>query len=158
MTDEYQIKGTVIAEEDGSGDLVIKNIDSVSTEDATVNDALTVNGELSVLEIISLTDSGSFIDFESQMIPDTGRTPVTDQAANKAGVLAAHATSNNRPAIFLFQEGSDPTIVSQTAALFSTTEGNDGTVNVYHDSGTHYIENQVGFGQSFAWVWIALSS
>jgi len=112
MTDEYQIDGTTIGEKDGSGNLVIKNIDEATIDKLAA--ALNANGN-------NITDSGTTVYDASTDTVGDGST-----SANHQSVSTADQTISNS---VTYPDGT--TITTSPSSGGSQTQPWDG-VNSYN--------------------------
>ena len=66
------------------------------------------------------------------------------------GIGAVIDETNDLAALVEFQgDGQGVAILAQSGTHFGTTQGNDGTVNVYFGSGEYRLENQSGGAADF---------
>lgn len=83
---------------------------------------------------------------ESATLSDTNKTGLNDgDAVNKVATIVN--TDDNTSAVVHLQGGGNAvSILAQSGSTFGTTEGNDGTTNVYWDIGNsrYELENQKG--------------
>lgn len=88
---------------------------------------------------------------ESTTLSDTAKFGLNDEdAVNKIATIVN--TDDNTSAIVHLQGGANSvSILVQSGSTFGTTEGNDGTTNIYWDSGNsrYELENQKGGERSY---------
>lgn len=153
MADDYEIDGEIIAEKDGSGNLVIKNIDEATISKLAA--ALNANGQdissVGSLDAESVQSGGVGIGntaIEAQTV-----TVSDDSVAefNAAGEVIIFVMAEERAtASFVSAFGSlSPMALSGRARNQNNTDlqgttGTDGVANYSRDGNTFHIENRLG--------------
>jgi hypothetical protein len=127
------------------------NADSIGNNGSDINlvDDLLVSDDY----VIKGDGKRQLIDPESETINDTERVRLTDETPRLMGLVIVADSDGNVSALVLLQTLS-ATIVSDPGNAFSTTKGNEGKTNIYHDSNdnTMYIENQKGESRTYQWT------
>ena len=153
MPREYNFGNKTVIEEDDSGNVSVKNVDSLSTDSIQNNgNPISVGDDLSLDrgQVISGPVDQSFISIDEYDVSDGSKTPLSSRVDRFAGLAVLHDDSNTQTAL-LFANLFEVQLISQTASHFSPTSGNSGTVNIYHDGNDQviYVENQTGGNSNF---------
>jgi len=132
-------------------------IQNLRSQMLNTDDAM-VTGELTVNELLSDLNSSIFMEFgDSGAVADTNRVAASNQEPNTSGVLfltegADNALPPNVTGIFTLRASNTPVLVGGDTGQFAATKGNQGTVNVYNESGTQWIENETGQDIEPSWA------
>jgi hypothetical protein len=118
--------------------LLKQGVPALSTDDATVNN------ELSVGKLISTFDTDHFIEMVERSIADTERQKISDQQSNLSGGALINDNTNDQTCLVIMKASGSTIIVEQTGSGFSTVKDNQGTVNLYNEGSTHQVENETG--------------
>jgi hypothetical protein len=146
--------GKFIGYDPDTGDTFPVPFDALSTgeigndgNDITLSDSLNLDSDAAPL----IRASNVLIDITNKVsIDDTNRVEVSDESLATGGLLILINNTNNKVGIFRLGVNSDASIVDADSQ-FTVTKGNDGTTNVYYESGDNYVENQLGSTETFSW-------
>jgi hypothetical protein len=136
----------------------LNDLDSLSTGEINnagsnilLGDTLEPDAEFAPL----LKRDDTFLDFTASLnVDDATRVKATDVIDRFNGAIVLSGDSTNTTGIFRVSTGKGLTSVS-AASDFSTTQDNQGTINVYDDLNAVYIENETGGSQTLTWWVIA---
>jgi len=138
---------TILVDE-SEGALVIQpkpefngTLDTLRIEDAD-GGTVGLNLTLTEGEVSTEVDNGT-VEFREHTIADTNTTPVSDSEEEPLGYMVIQdVTKGSVATVVLDGAGASVTIDADPDGAFTTTQGNAGTTNIFHDGTEYVIENE----------------
>jgi hypothetical protein len=139
----------------------IDTLDAQTVQTVSINNngsSITVSDDLALNRGQAVTGpvDDSYLLINEKDLSDGVREAISSRSGRFGGLLFLHDDTNNNSSLFIMSV-LKVNIISDPDGAFSTTKGNQGTTNVYHDNNdnTIYIENETGGPANYEFVILA---